>query len=42
MTEKDAVKCQRFCRSHWWYLPVEASFSDTEKQRLITTINTAL
>jgi tetraacyldisaccharide 4'-kinase len=24
MTEKDAVKCARFAREHWWYLPVEA------------------
>lgn len=24
MTEKDAVKCQRFARSHHWYLPIEA------------------
>lgn len=24
MTEKDAVKCQRFARDNWWYVPVEA------------------
>lgn len=24
MTEKDAVKCQRFARDNWWYIPVEA------------------
>jgi tetraacyldisaccharide 4'-kinase len=24
MTEKDAVKCMRFAREDWWYLPVEA------------------
>jgi len=23
MTEKDAVKCQRFARDNWWYVPVE-------------------
>ena len=38
MTEKDAVKCQRFCRSNWWYLPVDASFNTTEKQLLTNTI----
>jgi tetraacyldisaccharide 4'-kinase len=24
MTEKDAVKCQRFARENWWYMPVDA------------------
>ncbi|MFL6653097.1 MAG: tetraacyldisaccharide 4'-kinase [Sulfurifustaceae bacterium] len=24
MTEKDAVKCERFAADHWWYLAVEA------------------
>lgn len=24
MTEKDAVKCQRFARANWWYVPVDA------------------
>ena len=24
MTEKDAVKCQRFARDNWWYIPVDA------------------
>lgn len=24
MTEKDAVKCQRFARENWWYVPVDA------------------
>jgi len=23
MTEKDAVKCQRFARDNWWYVPVD-------------------
>jgi len=23
MTEKDAVKCQRYAKSNWWYVPVE-------------------
>jgi len=24
MTEKDAVKCQRFARQNWWFLPIDA------------------
>ncbi|TNG94598.1 tetraacyldisaccharide 4'-kinase [Pasteurellaceae bacterium USgator11] len=24
MTEKDAVKCSKFARENWWYVPVEA------------------
>lgn len=24
MTEKDAVKCQRYAKPNWWYLPVDA------------------
>jgi len=28
MTEKDAVKCQRFARDNWWYIPVEAQLPD--------------
>ena len=23
MTEKDAVKCQRYAQSNWWYVPVD-------------------
>lgn len=23
MTEKDAIKCQSFAKSNWWYLPIE-------------------
>lgn len=34
MTEKDAVKCQTFAPSHWWYLPVTASFCQQDKQTL--------
>jgi tetraacyldisaccharide 4'-kinase len=25
MTEKDAVKCTRFARDHYWYVPIDAS-----------------
>lgn len=28
MTEKDAVKCQRFARSGWWYLPVDVELPE--------------
>jgi tetraacyldisaccharide 4'-kinase len=28
MTEKDAVKCQRFARDNWWYIPVDAILPD--------------
>jgi len=28
MTEKDAVKCQRFAKEGWWFLPVEAVVED--------------
>jgi len=31
MTEKDAVKCQRFAKAQFWYLPVTADISDTEQ-----------
>ncbi|KGQ70818.1 tetraacyldisaccharide 4'-kinase [Chelonobacter oris] len=29
MTEKDAVKCSRFARANWWYVPVEAQLQPT-------------
>ena len=28
MTEKDAVKCQRFARKNWWYIPADAVLPD--------------
>lgn len=34
MTEKDAVKCRAFAKKNWWYLPVNASFSQAEQQVL--------
>ena len=39
MTEKDAVKCQTFCKSNWWYLPVDASFTQAEQNILRDKIN---
>jgi tetraacyldisaccharide 4'-kinase len=35
MTEKDAVKCQRFARDNWWYIPVAAQLSDEFGVQLI-------
>jgi tetraacyldisaccharide 4'-kinase len=34
MTEKDAVKCKVFAQSNWWYLPVNAQFSEYDEQAL--------
>lgn len=28
MTEKDAVKCQRFASENWWYIPINAVLPD--------------
>jgi tetraacyldisaccharide 4'-kinase len=38
MTEKDAVKCQKFTQSHWWYLPVDAQFCEQDEQLLVESI----
>ncbi len=38
MTEKDAVKCQRFARDHMWYLPVEAQLPPGFTQQFINRI----
>lgn len=32
MTEKDAVKCQAFAKPHFWSVPVEAKFSETDTE----------
>ncbi len=39
MTEKDAVKCQSFCKDNWWYLPVHATFTQAEQKILQDKIN---
>jgi len=39
MTEKDAVKCRDFAQQHWWYLPVDAHFSEQEQAVLVAKIN---
>jgi len=38
MTEKDAVKCQSFAKPNWWYLPVDAVFSDMSQQKIKTLL----
>ncbi|WP_019675574.1 tetraacyldisaccharide 4'-kinase [Arsukibacterium perlucidum] len=42
MTEKDAVKCQRFARDNWYYLPVAASFSTNHTAEIINKITKLL
>lgn len=44
MTEKDAVKCrflleQKADINNWWYLPVDASFSDKDTHLILSAIN---
>ncbi len=39
MTEKDAVKCQKFAQSDWWYLPVNAQISGQFKQHLLAKLD---
>ena len=38
MTEKDAVKCQRYARPNHWYLPVDAKLSAQFGVRLLSLI----
>ena len=38
MTEKDAVKCRNFAQAHWWYLPVEAKFAQSDKNDFVADI----
>lgn len=42
MTEKDAVKCQAFAQENWWYLPVNAQFSEQDEQVLLKCLKTKL
>jgi len=39
MTEKDAVKCKSFALDNWWYLPVDAVISASEREQLKTKLN---
>lgn len=38
MTEKDAVKCERFADARHWYVPVEAVLSSELEARLLTIL----
>ncbi len=38
MTEKDAVKCERFAGARHWYVPVEAVLSKTFEARLVAIL----
>lgn len=38
MTEKDAVKCRRFAKENWWYLPVSAQFKSEDEQKILERI----
>ncbi len=38
MTEKDAVKCRDLAQQRVWYVPVEATFSDTDSRRLLERV----
>ena len=38
MTEKDAVKCERFADARHWYVPVEAVLSDALETRLAAVL----
>lgn len=38
MTEKDAVKCHKFVQENWWYLPVDAQFSEQDEKLLLQSL----
>jgi tetraacyldisaccharide 4'-kinase len=38
MTEKDAVKCQRFARDNWWYVPVDVVLPEEFGVHLLSLI----
>ena len=38
MTEKDAVKCERFATDNWWYVPIDAHMPDEFGMRLLTLL----
>ncbi|MBI3561387.1 MAG: tetraacyldisaccharide 4'-kinase [Gammaproteobacteria bacterium] len=38
MTEKDAVKCERFAQPNWWYLPIEVQLPDEFGAKLLTLL----
>lgn len=38
MTDKDAVKCQRFAQPHWWRVPVQAELPVAFREALVRRI----
>ncbi|RKR65190.1 lipid-A-disaccharide kinase [Yokenella regensburgei] len=40
MTEKDAVKCRRFAKANWWYLPVDAELGSDGAEQLLQKLLT--
>ncbi|EQB99605.1 tetraacyldisaccharide 4'-kinase [Photorhabdus temperata subsp. temperata M1021] len=42
MTEKDAVKCFKFARPNWWYLPVDAQLPQEKGQAMLNEIDSLL
>lgn len=40
MTEKDAVKCAYFARSHWWYVPIQAELPAVFERRITQLLET--
>ncbi|NHB87986.1 tetraacyldisaccharide 4'-kinase [Photorhabdus tasmaniensis] len=42
MTEKDAVKCFKFARTNWWYLPVDAQLPQEKGQAMLNEIGSLL
>ena len=40
MTEKDAVKCERFAQDNWWYLAIEPQLDNDVLTAVINRLNT--
>jgi tetraacyldisaccharide 4'-kinase len=41
MTEKDAVKCQRFANNNWWYVPLAAELPEKFGNQLLSQLEKA-
>lgn len=38
MTEKDAIKCKKFAKNNWWYIPIYVFINKKFKQILLKPI----
>lgn len=38
MTEKDAVKCEKFAKENFWYLPIQAQLPNEFETKLLQLI----